>query len=219
LIAEKKDTIRVLIADDHRVLLDGLVSVLQSENSITVAATAEDGVAAQQLIEQNEYDVCLLDISMPGMDGIELTGWIKQHQPQLKVIILTTHDEAEIIAELIKRGADGYLLKSCTRTQLTEAIKKVHAGKHYFNDAVYDVIVKGFTGTHHNPPAEIHLTSREKEIVQLLAQGYTNEKMALHLNISYRTVETHRKNIMQKTGAGSLAGLIRYAYSKGIIHQ
>lgn len=206
----------MLIADDHRVLLDGLASVLQSESSITVAATAEDGAAALQLIQQQKFDVCLLDISMPGMDGMELTGWIQQHKPQLKVIILTTHDEAEIIAELVKRGASGYLLKSCTRTQLAEAIKKVHAGKTYFNDAVYDVIVKGFAA-HNYPSPEVHLTSREKEIVQLLAQGYTNEKMALALNISYRTVETHRKNIMQKTGAGNLAGLIKYAYSKGLV--
>lgn len=210
--------IKVLIADDHRVLLDGLVSVLQSEKKITVAATAENGETVLQLLYENDYDVCLLDISMPGIDGIDLTRWIQQHKPHVKVIILTTHDETEIIAELVKLGAAGYLFKSCTRTQLVEAIEKVYAGKTCFNDAVYDVIIKGFTASHKLSPQEIQLTVREKEIVQLLAQEYTNEKIATTLNISYRTVETHRKNIMQKTGAGNLAGLIRYAYSKGIIN-
>jgi DNA-binding NarL/FixJ family response regulator len=217
LVALKNDTIRVLIADDHRVLLDGLVSVLQSEKNISVAATAEDGATVLELLGNNEFDICLLDISMPGTDGIELTRWIRQNKPHIKVIILTTHDETEIIAELVKLGASGYLFKSCTRTQLVEAIEKVYAGKTYFNDAVYNVIVKGFAEIHKHPEQKAELTAREKEIVQLLAQEYTNEKIASRLNISYRTVETHRKNIMQKTGAGNLAGLIKYAYSKGLV--
>ncbi|MBX9782623.1 MAG: response regulator transcription factor [Chitinophagaceae bacterium] len=219
MVALKNDTIKVLIADDHRVLLDGLVSVLKSEKNINVAATAEDGTAVLELLGKNDYDLCLLDISMPGADGIELTRWIRQNKPDIKIIILTTHDETEIIAELVKLGTSGYLLKSCTRTQLVEAIEKVHAGKTYFNDTVYEVILKGFAASSKTATQEIQLTSREKEIVKLLSQEYTNEKIAAALNISYRTVETHRKNIMQKTGAGNLAGLIKYAFSHGLLNE
>jgi DNA-binding NarL/FixJ family response regulator len=211
--------IKLLIADDHRVLLDGLASLLKSEPGFQVMATVESGTQVIELMQKKEYDICLLDISMPGMDGIETAKWIKDHKPETKIIILTTHDEEEIIAEMIDIGVNGYLLKSSTRQELVNAINRVMEGKLHFSDKVNEAIIKGYTNRIEkiDPKEHVHLTEREKEIILLLAKEYTNEKIANELNISYRTVETHRKNIMQKTKARNLAGLIKFAYSQHML--
>ena len=212
--------IKMLIADDHRVLLDGLVSLLRSEPNFNIAAQAENGKQVMELIAREDYDICLLDISMPEVDGIETAKWIREHKPATKIIILTTHDEEEIIAEMLHIGVSGYLLKTSTRQELVEGINRVMNGKLYFSEVVNTVITRGYANELNrkkNPEEIIILTTREKEIVQLLAREYTNDKIAGELNISFRTVETHRKNIMQKTKARNLAGLIKFAYSKGLI--
>lgn len=212
--------IKLLVADDHRVLLDGLVNLLGQESNFEIVATAENGKQVLDRLNETEPDICLLDISMPEMDGISVARWIRQHKPALKIIILTTHDEEEIIAEMVNTGISGYLLKSSTRHELVEGINRVMGGKMYFSEAVNTAIIQGFKHElekKKQPEETVSLTNREKEIVQLLAREYTNDKIADALNISYRTVETHRKNIMQKTKARNLAGLIKFAYSKGLI--
>ncbi len=215
-MASKK--IRLLIADDHRVLLDGLVSLLKTEPNFEITATAENGEQAIDLLSKKEVDLCLLDISMPPPDGMELTRWIQQHMPQVKIIILTTHDEEEIIAEMIQMGISGYLLKSCTRHELVEGINRVVNGQFFFSEAVSNRIIHGYKEQKKEKTEElITFTEREKEIIQLLAKEYTNEKIAEILHISYRTVETHRKNMMLKTKARNLAGLLRFASNQGLI--
>ncbi len=212
--------IKLLIADDHRVLLDGLVSLLQNESNFEIAATAENGQQVIDLLKKNDYDICLLDISMPQIDGMETTKWIVKNKPRTKIIILTTHDEEEIIAEMLHIGVSGYLMKTSTRQELVDGINRVVSGKLYFSDEVNTALLQGYAkGIEKKKDMDtpILLTQREKEIVQLLAKEYTNEKIASELHISYRTVETHRKNIMQKTKAHNLAGLIKFAYSKGFI--
>ncbi len=212
--------VRLLIADDHRVLLDGLVSLLKTEPNFDIAATAENGEQVIELLSKLLVDICLLDISMPKPDGMELTRWIQQNRPQVKIIILTTHDEEEIIAEMIQLGIAGYLLKSCTRHELVEGINRVMNGNFFLSEAVSNRIIHSYKGQSQKkaaPEEPATFTEREKEIVQLLAREYTNEKIAEALHISYRTVETHRKNMMLKTKARNLAGLLRFASNQGLI--
>ena len=212
--------IRLLIADDHHILLEGMVSVLQNEPNFEITDTAENGRQVIELIKKNDYDICLLDISMPEIDGMEAAKWIIENKPGTKIIILTTHDEEEIIAEMVQMGVSGYLVKTSTRHELVEGINKIINGKLYFSEQVQAAITQGYTKTMNRQKAlneSILLTQREKEIVRLLAKEYTNDKIAEQLHISHRTVETHRRNIMQKTKAHNLAGLVKYAYSLGLI--
>jgi DNA-binding NarL/FixJ family response regulator len=209
--------IRLLIADDHKILLDGLVSLLQNEKKFDVAATASNGHEVIELVKKQQFDVCLLDINMPGMDGIEAAKNIKQLKPEIKIIILTTYNDREIVSELLQTGVSGYLLKNSDKSELAEAITKVMAGRYYFSAEVEEIIMQGVAEK--KDMVNIVLTDRETEIVRLLSKEYTNEKIATELHISYRTVETHRKNIMQKTKSHNLAGLLKFAYSKGLINQ
>jgi DNA-binding NarL/FixJ family response regulator len=212
--------IKLLVADDHRVLLDGLVNLLGQESNFEIAGIAGNGNQVIELLNKVETDLCLLDISMPEMDGLTVARWIREHKPSVKIIILTTHDEEEIIAETVHAGVSGYLFKSSTRQELVEAINRVMSGKMYFSEAVNTAIMQGFKqelDKKKHPEETITLTAREKEIVRLLAREFTNDRIAAELNISYRTVETHRKNIMQKTKAHNLAGLLKFAYTRGLI--
>lgn len=206
--------IKILIADDHTILRDGIVSLLQTEPSFAVTGTAGNGYEVMELIQKNEYNVCLLDINMPGLDGIETAKLIKEKKPDIKIIMLTTYNDGEIISEMVNIGVAGYLLKNSDKGELIEAISKVMKGRHYFSEEVENIIFQGLT--QHKSSDVVMLTERELEVMNLLAKEYTNDKIAAALHISYRTVETHRKNIMQKTKAHNLAGLLKYAYSKGL---
>ena len=209
------DTIKLLIADDHKILLEGIVSLLQSEGSFDVADTASNGYEVMELVNKNDYDVCLLDINMPGLDGIEAAKLIKAGKPSIKIVMLTTYNDKEIISELIRIGVSGYLLKNSDKSELVGAIYKVMSGRYYFSAEIEEIIMQGVAERKNTEV--ILLTEREIEIVKLLAREYTNDKIATELNISYRTVETHRKNIMQKTKSHNLAGLLKHAYSRGFI--
>ena len=210
-------SIRLLIADDHQLFLDGIVSLLQDEESFSIKATARDGYEVLDLIGKYDYDVCLLDISMPRLDGIATAKRIREKKPELKIIILTTYNDREIIAEMTKAGVAGYLLKNCTKAELVNGIRNVARGETYFSEDVQKAIVQNYTSLIRGNGNQIILTTRELEILKLLAREYTNDKIASALKISFRTVETHRKNMMQKTKAHNLAGLLNYAYSNGII--
>jgi DNA-binding NarL/FixJ family response regulator len=207
--------IKLLIADDHKILLDGILSLLRSERSFEVAGTAGNGYEVMELVNKNDYDVCLLDINMPGMDGMEAAKLIKASKPDIKIIMLTTYNDREIISELIHIGVSGYLLKNSDKFELVEAINRVMSGRYYFSAEVEEIIMQGVAEKKNTET--IVLTDREIEIVKLLGKEYTNDKIATELHISYRTVETHRKNIMQKTKSHNLAGLLKHAYSAGLI--
>jgi DNA-binding NarL/FixJ family response regulator len=215
------DKIRLLIADDHLVLLDGLVSLLKGEENFEIAATANNGEQVIDLAGKNEYDICLLDISMPKVDGMEAARWLRDNRPQVKVIILTTHNEEEIIAEMLHIGVKGYILKTCTRYELVNGINRVMNGKFFFSEEAEAIIMNDYINKPHTgkqpPDKGLVFTEREDEILQLLAKGFTNDKIADRLQISFRTVETHRKNMMQKTKSHNVAGLLEHAYKKGLI--
>lgn len=209
--------VRLLIADDHHLFLDGIVSLLRLEQGFTIE-TARHGKEALEKIMQNQFDVCLLDIGMPEMDGIATAKAMRQMNPQVRIIILSTYNDKEIVVELMKTGINGYLMKNCTHQELVDAIKVVYDGKQYFSPDVQNTIVSQFSSylmKGKNPT--VVLTPREVEIVSLLAKEYTNDKIASELNISFRTVETHRKNIMQKTRSHNLAGLLKFAYENKLI--
>ena len=207
--------IKLLIADDHPLLRNGIVSLLKSEESFVVVATAGNGNEVLELVAKKNIDVCLLDINMPGMDGMDTARLLKEKKPEIKIIILTTYNDREIISELVHIGVSGYLLKNSDKQELVEAINKVMKGRYYFSEEVENIILQGLTEK--KSIEVVSLTERELEVVQLLAREYTNDKIAGELHISYRTVETHRKNIMQKTKAHNLAGMLKYAYSKGLL--
>jgi DNA-binding NarL/FixJ family response regulator len=209
------EKIKLLIADDHAILRDGIVSLLKGEPGFEIAAVAATGYEVLDQISSKTIDVCLLDINMPGLDGIETTKMISERKPHVKIIMLTTYNDREIISEMVQLGVAGYLLKNSDKSELVEAIHKVMNGRHYFSSEVEQIILQGLIEK--KTSEVVPLTERELQVVRLLAKEYTNEKIAGELHISYRTVETHRKNIMQKTKAHNLAGLIRFAYTKGLI--
>ena len=210
--------IRLLIADDHQLLLDGLTSMLHDEKDFVIAGTACDGYEVIALIDKNDYDICLMDINMPKMDGLGAARLMKEKKPGIKIIILTTYNDKEIINEILQEGVSGYLIKNSSKQELIAAIRKVAAGGMYFSDEVHNTIMQGYTkASQKNKEEVIVFTPREIDILQLLIKEYNNDKIADKLNISYRTVETHRKNMMQKTKSHNLAGLLRFAYSNGYI--
>lgn len=214
--------LKVLIADDHRLFSDGLSSVLKEHPSFEISATTTNGAEAIDFLENNVCDVAILDINMPVMNGMEAAKMIRQKHPHIRIIILTTYNDKEFISEMLMIGVAGYVMKNATAQELTDAILHVSSGKTWFSGEIHSSILEDYMRWTRNdkPVSEVnpvHLTQRETEIVKLLAMEYTNDKIAAVLHISFRTVETHRKNIMQKTKAQNLAGLIRFAYDKGII--
>ncbi len=213
--------LKLLIADDHQLVMDGIKSLLKPETGFEIAGTAVDGYEVLRLIDKKDFDICLLDISMPGLDGVAVAKAIREKKPGIKIIILTTYNDKEIITALLHLGVAGYILKNASKQELIEAIFKVAAGDMYFSREVHTAIMTDYVrhldrakGSDDN--AEI-LTEREKEVLLLLSREMTNEKIAAMLNISYRTVETHRKNIMQKTKSHNLAGLLKFAYTQGLL--
>jgi DNA-binding NarL/FixJ family response regulator len=212
---------KLLIVDDHHLFLEGMVSLLTTEKSFATVDTATGGMEALEKINNTHYDVVLLDIGMPGMDGLQTLKEIKSRSADVKVIILTTYNDKAIFRELIENGISGYVLKNSTKKELIEAIKKVGNGHMYFSEDIHDIVVHAYStyllAKNQSNGDKIAFTQREKEVLMLLAREYTNEAIAEELKISFRTVETHRKNMMQKTKSHNLAGLLKYAYREGLI--
>jgi two-component system nitrate/nitrite response regulator NarL len=211
---------KLLIADDHLLFLDGLTSLLRKEKDLEIICTATDGQEVLNILNEQEIDLCLLDINMPGLDGIDTARQIRKDRPQMKIIILTTYNDKAIISAMAELGIPGYLLKNSTKKELMEAIRKVMDGGYYFSREIQSVIISNFSSQDEgkkDDKAKVVLTPREIEIIRLLAREYTNEKIATELNISYRTVETHRKNLMHKTKSQNLAGLLSFAFHKGLV--
>ena len=218
--------IRVLIADDHDVVRSGLRALLRSGVDFAAVAEAVDGEDAVRLAAKFKPDVVLMDISMPNLDGIEATRRIKERQPEVKVIILSVHQDEEYAFQILRAGASGYVLKNARKKEIFEAIRSAVAGERFFSPGISNIIVEGFlkrAGEQDQPespkPAagDSRLTPRETEVLRYIAQGYTNRKIAELLFLSFRTVNTHRTNIMQKLDIHDTAGLVRHAISLGLI--
>jgi len=205
--------IKVLLVDDHQIIIDGMKSLLQNSDEIKVTGEANNGREALRIMEILEPDVVLMDIDMPVLNGIDTLKEISKRFPQVKVIILSMHNEAGMIKSLMNIGAQGYLLKSCTQDELINAIRKVAAGQSYFST---EVTLSLLNPDQSNQPTEL-LTERETEIIKLIAEGFSNKEIGTKLFISHRTVDTHRTNLMKKLDVSNIAGLISYAIKNGIV--
>ena len=215
--------IKVFIADDHRVLIDGIKSLLCDLDDIEVVGEALDGDATLTQLKQIEVDVLLLDINLPKKDGIEVCKILTKENPEIKVLALTMFNEASFIQGMLKSGAKGYLLKNSGRKEVVKAIRRVSEGESYFSEEVSNTLIQSImpggdkkTGTSLLIPK---LTRREKEILQLIIEEYTNAEIAQKLFLSLSTVETHRKNLLSKVGARNTAGLVRIAIENQLLER
>ncbi|HRO41342.1 MAG TPA: response regulator transcription factor [Flavipsychrobacter sp.] len=213
------DKIRIVAADDHHILLDGLKALLQKQKEIEISGLFDNGKKLFDALPELQPHVALVDINMPEMDGHELTKNIKAHFPSIGILVLSMYDDATHIMELIEAGASGYLLKNITDKELLEAIKTVSQGKLYFSPEVSEKITAFAIQQQkkNDSPEEPKLTDREIEILKLISKEYNNAQIGKTLFISERTVETHRKNMLRKTGNKTIVGLLKYALEKKII--
>lgn len=213
--------IRVLLVDDHPLVLDGINACLSSEPGIEVVGQASNGVEAIEEAGKLEPDVILMDVSMPVMNGLEATQELKSRYPSSRVLILSMHENREYILQLIQSGAAGYVLKDVSSDELVKAIEVVHQGGTYFSSRASETLVNKLDDvTNDSRPDNADrptLTKREETVLKLLAEGGSNKEIARTLDISVRTVETHRQNIKQKLNINTAAGLAKYAIENNIV--
>lgn len=212
--------IKVLIADDHTIIRDGLKLILESQSDIKVTAEADDGLAAIDKARKMQPDVIIMDIAMPNMNGIEATHRIKEENPDVRVVILSMHSTAEDIFRAMQAGALGYLLKESAGTEVVDAVRAVFKGRRYLSRKVDDILIDSYIFDHQRQstksPLE-SLSSREREVLQLVAEGKSSNDIASLLYLSVKTVETYRSRLMQKLGLKDKAGLIKFAIRTKLI--
>jgi len=210
--------IRVLIADDHAILRDGIRSILESQEDIVVVGEASDGAEAVEFVSNLQPDLVLMDISMPKTNGLEATRLIKERFPQVKVLILTQHDNREYIAPALGAGASGYVLKRSGRREMLNALRQVYEqGTFLTSNITQEVFQEYVPASRNGKEEEHHLTERERQVLQLVVEGKSNKEVAMELGISPKTVSVHRTNIMSKLDVQNTVELIRYATSNPLI--
>ena len=212
--------IRVLLVDDHRILREGVRSLLTDEPGIKVVGEAEDGQSAVEQTDRLKPEVVLMDMVMPHLSGLEATVRIKERHPEVMILIMSMHDNDEYVQQVIKAGASGYVLKGVAGDDLILAIKAVHDGASFVDPAIAAKLVEDYVrrvrGDVVSDPEEL-LTPREREILKLVAEGNSNHEIAVRLYLSKKTVETHRANIMRKLELHDVTELVKYALRRGII--
>ena len=207
--------VRILIADDHEVVRFGLRQILETQANWEVVAEASDGREAVALAMETKPDVCVVDYSLPLMNGLEVTRQIRARLPKSEILIFTMHDNEMLVQGLLKAGARGYLLKADAKSHLIDAIASLACHRPFFTKKVSDTLLDVYLARPERTVSAI--TSREGSVVQLIAEGHTNKEVAKLLNISLKTVETHRATIMRKLQIASSAGLVRYAIRNKIV--
>ncbi len=211
-------SIKVILADDHKIVREGLRSLLEKQPDITVIAEADNGLAALRLVEGMSPDVVIMDVSMPDLNGIETTRQITEKALNTKVIALSMYSDRQFVMGMLSAGASGYLPKDCVVEELVTAIHAVVADRTYLSPTITDVMVKDYF--HHlaknGPSVYFVLTSREREVLQLLSEGKSMKDIAAHLCLSVKTIETHRHQIMHKLGIYNIAELTKYAIREGL---
>jgi len=211
--------IRVLIADDHAVFRDGLRLLLEAQNDITVVGEAANGRLSVQQAERLHPDVVVMDIAMPDLNGIEATEQIRKTYPSTQVVILSMHATTEHIFQALRSGAKGYLLKESAGMEVVNAVRAVYAGRKYLSQQIAETVVDNYIlqrqGKPDRSPLE-HLSSREREILQLVVEGKTSAEIAKVLFISPKTVETYRSRLMEKLGISDIPGLVKFAIQHGL---
>jgi len=216
--------VKVAIADDHVLFRKGLITILEMEGDIEVVLDVDNGKQLVENLPNNLPEVILMDLKMPEMDGMEATRIVKEKYPEIKVLVLSMYDEEQFIIYCLELGANGYLLKNADPTEVTHAIKTVISKDFYFNDHISTVMLKGLNQKS-RPKGKpqwankIQLTNREKEVLELICKEYTTPEIGEKLFISHRTVEGHRKNLLEKTGAKNTAGLVVFALKNELIEM
>ncbi len=215
--ANQHPMIRVLIADDHQIVIDGIRSMLRDEDGIVCDGWANSGREALSKLQDSDIDVVLLDLNMPDMDGLETCRQILSQHPGIKVIALTMLDERSMIRAMVEAGAKGYLLKNVGHDELVHALKRVQAGKSHYSQEIAEILLAPGPKEKADGSPRVLLSSREKQILKLIADELTTSEIAVQLHISVNTVETHRRNIIHKLGVKNTAGMIRKAMEQGLI--
>lgn len=209
-------SIKIILVDDHKLFRDGLFSLLDKHPGFEVIAQASDGRTALKLLEEMSPNVMVIDIAMPGMNGIEAAKRIKNEYPDVKIIALSMHSDRQYIEGMLKAGASGYLLKDCAFEELISAIRTVVENHIYLSAKISDIVVSDYIQSSSNNVTFSSLTSREREVLQLLAEGVGTKDIASKLCVSVKTIETHRHNIMNKLNLYSVAKLTKYAIRSGM---
>ena len=209
--------IKLLIADDHQVLIEGLIELLSGIDNISVVTTANNGKQVLDILKENEIDVILMDINMPIMNGLETCKAVKQKYPDIKVLALTTLDKGSFIQMMLKYGASGYLLKNTSQEELITAIESVHKGETFINEQTNKILMNSLMNQKTNHSFIPTLTRREKEVLDLIAKELTTGEISESLHISLNTVQTHRRNLIQKFNVKNSVGLVRKAMLRGLI--
>ena len=213
--------IRILLADDHALMRRGIRDLLTSESEFEIIGEAGDGREAVRLAEQLRPDVMIMDLAMPELNGLDAIRQIRKDAPEIELLVFSMHDSEELIREVFAAGARGYVLKSDVALYLIEAVKSLSRHKPFFTPRISEAILNSLVSTsvpgHVEPAGPGPLSAREREILQLLAENKSNKDIAKALGISVRTVETHRRSVMQKLDANSIVELVHYAIRNGIV--
>ncbi|HKP44974.1 MAG TPA: response regulator transcription factor [Pyrinomonadaceae bacterium] len=214
------DCIRLLLADDHKLVRAGIRSLLERLSGVEVIAEAGDGLEALRLVEETRPDLVLMDIGMPGQNGLEATRYLSKEFPSVKVIILSIHSDEEHVYQALRAGAAGYLLKGAATAELELAIRAVAQGETYLSPPVSRPVIMDYVQrTHARRPGQLdRLSPRQTQVLQLIAEGRNTKQIALALDISVKTVETHRAALMTRLGVNDIAGLVRYALKTGVVN-
>ena len=215
---DKKKKIRVLVADDHQIMRQGLKHLLETQKDMEVVGEAEDGSITLQLARELHPDVIVMDVKMPGVSGIDASRQVHSEFPDIKILGLSMYGDLRFVTNMLQSGASGYLLKDCAFEELAQAIRLAMTNKPYFSPEVADIIVKDYVSHTTGPesPSSSGLTSREMEVLHLLAEGKRNKEIADFLRIGVKTVDTHRLQIMRKLGFKSVVELTKYAIREGL---
>lgn len=209
---------RVLLADDHALVRAGIRALLESMDGVTVVAEAGNGSEVLELARAHRPDIVLLDISMPGLGGLEASVQLKQELPEVRVVMLSMHANEEYVLQALRAGAAGYMLKDSATGELELALKAVMQGETYLSPPISKQVVEGYVQrVGSEQPAADNLTPRQRQVLQLIAEGHSTKEIAYRLELSVKTVETHRAQLMERLHIRDIAGLVKYAIRNGIV--
>ena len=210
--------VRILLADDHRIMREGLKALLGERSSVEVIAEAENGIEALAIARRERPDVIVMDIAMPDINGIEVTRQLKSELADIKIIALSMHSDRRFVSEILKAGASAYVLKQAAFEDLEKAIKAVMRNRTFLSTDIFESVVSDYVSqlstSEYN--AYRQLSDRERQVLQLLAEGNSTKEIAFKLHVSVKTIESHRQNIMNKLGIRTLAGLTKFAVREGL---
>jgi DNA-binding NarL/FixJ family response regulator len=212
--------ITIVLADDHHIVRQGVKALLQNEPDFSVVGESSDGIGVVAMVGQLKPDILVLDLMMPGLNGLEVTRRVVKVSPNTRVVILSMYMNEPYVIEALRNGAYGYILKESSISDLIKAIREVASGRHYLSPPLSERAIQAYLEKAKEAPLDLYdtLTTREKEVLQLAVEGYGNSEIASRLFISARTAETHKANMMRKLGIHTQTDLIKYALKKGILH-